>query len=79
MMKSFILVVFLSLCASVFGALWILDEHPVLPIQKFLHEVVSDTAAVLPSRVNGFIAISVGSTCLLGAMVRLTQMLREAN
>ncbi|MBI5172041.1 MAG: hypothetical protein SFV17_25585 [Candidatus Obscuribacter sp.] len=79
MMKSFILVFFLAICSIVFGTLWILDGHPVLPIQLFLHEIVSDTAAVLPSKVNGIIAISVGSTCLLGAMVRLTQMLREAN
>ncbi len=79
MMKSFILVVFLGLCASIFATLLILDEHPVFPIQSLLHQFIADTAAVLPSRVNGIIAIAVGSICLLGAMLRLTQMLREAN
>lgn len=79
MMKSFILVVFLGLCASISATLLILDKHPVFPIQSFLYQFVTDTAAVLPSKVHGIIAISVGSTCLLGAMLRLTQMLREAN
>ncbi|HND08019.1 MAG TPA: YvcK family protein, partial [Candidatus Obscuribacter sp.] len=77
-LKRYILVILVSICAIVFGVLWMLDKHPVLRIQKFLHEVVSDTAAVLPSKVNGIIAISVGSICLLGAMVRITQTLLGA-
>ncbi|MBI5172042.1 MAG: gluconeogenesis factor YvcK family protein [Candidatus Obscuribacter sp.] len=77
-LKRYILVILVSICAIVFGVLWLLDKHPVLRIQKFLHEVVSDTAAVLPSKVNGIIAISVGSICLLGAMVRITQTLLGA-
>ena len=34
-LKRYILVILVSICAIVFGVLWMLDKHPVLRIQKF--------------------------------------------
>ncbi|MBN8659333.1 MAG: YvcK family protein [Candidatus Obscuribacter phosphatis] len=72
-LKRYILVILMSIAAIVFGVLWLLDKHPVLRIQKFMHEVLSDTAAVLPSKVNGIIFLSLGSIGLLFSVVRVTQ------
>lgn len=72
-LKRYILMIALSIASIVFGVLWMLDKHPLMRIGNFLHDVVTDWKQVLPTQVNGIIAISLGGVCLFVFIVKLTQ------
>lgn len=72
-LKRYILMIALSIASIVFGVLWVLDKHPLMRIGNFFHDVVTDYKQVLPTKVNGIIAISVGGVCLFVFILKLTQ------
>lgn len=72
-LKRYILMIALSIASIVFGVLWVLDKHPLMRIGNFFHDLVTDYKQVLPTKVNGIIAISVGGVCLFVFILKLTQ------
>ena len=72
-LKRYLLIIAISVAAIIFGVLWLFDKHPVMRIQKFVSEVISDTSNMMPKYVNGIIAISVGTVGILVCVARITQ------
>jgi hypothetical protein len=77
-LKRYILIIVICIVSIVFGVLWLLNKHPVKQIQNFVGEVIADTAGMASRKVNGILAISLGSLGLLVCIVRITQLVLHA-
>ncbi|MBX9686454.1 MAG: YvcK family protein, partial [Candidatus Obscuribacterales bacterium] len=59
-LKRWILFILLGIFTIVLGVLLLLEEHPVRSMLNFMNDIFADTARVLPHKISGIIALSIG-------------------
>ncbi|MBY0356546.1 MAG: YvcK family protein [Candidatus Obscuribacterales bacterium] len=69
--KRWILFILVGIITIVLGVLLILEEHPVRLTLNFINAILSDTTKVLPHKISGIIAMSLGAIVTTLAVVRL--------
>lgn len=70
-LKRWILFIFCGIIVIVFGVLLLLEEHPVRTMLTFTDELLKDATRVLPHKISGIIAISVGGFLTAAAVGKL--------
>lgn len=70
-LKRWILFIFCGIAVIVFGVLLLLEEHPVRMMLDLTNELLSDATKVLPHKISGIIAISVGGFLTAAAVGKL--------
>lgn len=70
-LKRWILFIFCGIAVIVFGVLLLLEEHPVRMMLNLTNELLSDATKVLPHKISGIIAISVGGILTASAVGKL--------
>lgn len=70
-LKRWILFIFLGIITIVFGVLLLLEEHPVRLALDFTNAILSDATRVLPHKISGLIAISIGAIATSVAVGKL--------
>lgn len=70
-LKRWILFIFCGIAVIVFGVLLLLEEHPVRMMLDLTNALLSDATKVLPHKISGIIAISVGGFLTAAAVGKL--------
>ena len=70
-LKRWILFIFCGIAVIVFGVLLLLEEHPVRMMLDFTNAMLSDATRVLPHKISGIIAISIGGLLTAAAVGKL--------
>lgn len=72
-LKRWILVIIFGIAFMIIGVFLLLGFHPVYETGRFLHELMSNAADVLPHRVSGIIVITGGALFVCVAVAKVTQ------
>lgn len=77
-LKRWILFILLGIFTIVFGVLLLLEEHPVRTMINLANDILQDATRVLPSKISGLIALSLGLILTFVAVGKLALSILRA-